>query len=439
LASTLLASICGSVPNHVANARADRGESAAIAEQAEPSAFPNESSSTTPITAEANASAPGVPRATPGDLPFVEWLATHCFVDRLAPSHYTTAWLKQQGTVRRPVDADSVLPIEDGKVMRAPGSAGSAERAARLRQELRDGKSHVVDCRLEVSTPRCPTCPDKEIVHTHYTAYLPAALFSRPEQVRSVLLLVPGGRGGRSRWFLSPIPGKGLFDSGSGGLRTKQRVDAYLAAHPDSTPPIAVALETRGAELNGAMNHLTRDIPRHVIETYLPGVPAEQIVFGAEGTSSGARAILEVLWQRPDAFATVGLTAAACGAIDPENEDGPSRGELEAWAATLADRHQRGSFHMRFAIGSHDPALPCSRSLHDLLLGAKMFDAIVPRLSNCAANKRPSDRSCDVELDGFVQYAGGTHNYGVLALGYAAQLDWHLAALDKAVRANARR
>jgi hypothetical protein len=294
-----------------------------------------------------------------------------------------------------------------------PGTPAARRRLADLREQLRTPASHLVDCYFDVDARACPSCPDRHLTRTRYAAYLPEALFRTPEKVRAVLMLVPGGRGGRSRWFLSPVPGKSMFDGGSGGLRTKQRLDAHYAAHPDAAPSIVVALESSGAELNGTVEHLTADVPSHIAATYLPGTPRADIAFGLEGTSSGARALLDAVWARPDAFATLGLTSMACGRLDPRNPHGVGASALEAWAGKLATRHRAGQFFARFAIGARDPLLPCSRALHGLFA-----DAGVLRRD-----------------EGWHALPGVAHNYGALDQSWGSQLAWHLAALDAAVHA----
>jgi hypothetical protein len=366
-------------------------------------------------------------------MPFLEWVASHCHIDALGPSAYTAAWFRH-ARLRTSFEEDALWPVPNGFEPLPEGSPEAAELAAVLRERFRmDPKSHVVDCRFEVPLRSCEHCKGKGDAFGHYIAYLPAALFSEPERVRSILLLVPGGRGGRSRAFLSPIPEKTIYDQGWGGLRTRQLVDAYLERRPGAAAPIVVSLESAGAEINnGRIEHLTHDVPRHIAETYLGGAPLSEIAIGAQGISSGGRAITEALFKKPDSFDAVALTCMACGVLDTRRPFAFPALEADAWARALKARAERGLFSMRFTIGSRDGQKPCSDGLYAFLGERGLFDLSSPPVySNCAEGAAPGEESCDVDRPSWRSYAGEMHHYGLLQKSFTPELEWILGELDQ--------
>jgi hypothetical protein len=366
-------------------------------------------------------------------LPFLEWVASHCLIDALGPSAYTAAWFRHARLLTS-FEEDALWPVPNGVEPLPEGSPEAAELAAALRERFRmEPKSHVVDCRFEVPLRNCEHCKGKGDAFGHYIAYLPAALFSEPERVRAMLFLVPGGRGGRSRAFLSPIPGKTFYEQGWGGLRTKQIVDAYLEGRPGAAAPIVVSLESAGSEINnGRIEHLTHDVPRHIAETYLGGAPLSEIAIGAQGISSGGRAITEALFEKPESFHTVALTCMACGVLDTRRPFAFPAAEADAWARALKTRADRGLFSMRFTIGSRDGQKPCSDGLYAFLGERGLFDLESPPVySNCAVGAAPSEERCDVERPSWRSYAGEMHHYGLLQKSFAPELEWILGELDK--------
>ncbi|MCC6527244.1 MAG: hypothetical protein IT373_31640, partial [Polyangiaceae bacterium] len=324
-------------------------------------------------------------------------------------------------------------PLPSGTRPPWPGSPDATRLAAELRQKwLEKPASHVVDCTYWQPLRTCPRCRPGQLA-ARYVAYLPAALFTEPERVRALALLVPGGRGGRSRAFLSPIPNKTIWNMGSGGLRTKQLVDAYLAAHPASVAPIVVSLESRGTELNnGQTEHLSRDLPEHIAATYLGGVPLADLVLGAEGISSGGRAVMETLFDEPAAFHAVALTCMACGKLDPGRPFGFGPEVFDRWADALQARAAAGQFELRFTIGSRDGQKPCSSALYSIFGAHGLFDlARPPVYTNGQPGKPESEDSCDTERPGWVSYAGEMHHYGLLKKSWAPELEWLLGALER--------
>jgi hypothetical protein len=360
-------------------------------------------------TLEVAPPAPQVPSIAPAA--FLSWVVSSCRVDALEPSTYTAQWVLHAQHFGAPEGA--LLPIADQAWRELPprGSRDAHARIDELGRAWRgDAGSHVVDCSFEVPKRHCEGCKDRGAERVgRYVAYLPAALFERPETVRSVLLLVPGGRGGRSRPFLAAIAGKSHYDRGSGGLDTRRLADDFYREHPDAAQSIIVALDGHGQEMiNGATEYLATDLPDHLASTYLPHVPREELVLGAEGLSSGARAIMRTLYAREDAFHSVGLSCMQCGAIDLRvwGRLGP-RGAVDAWMDRLALRSRRGDLAMRFAIGSRDGQLDCNEAYHRALVEHGVLE----------------------EQEGLTIYPGEMHHYGFVAVSYPDQLAWHLERL----------
>ncbi|HRI70353.1 MAG TPA: hypothetical protein PK156_39245 [Polyangium sp.] len=359
-------------------------------------------------------------------------VATHCYVDELAPTNYAVQWLNHL-LPREQAPAGAPWPSLKNQAFPAPNTPEARVRADELRKKWLDTpQSHVVDCYFAVpqrSDPaQVPTTKE-----AHYAAYLPAALFVTPERVRVALVYSPGGgRGGHSRPFLTEIPGKTIHDIAAGGLGTKYRLDQWLSKHPDASPPIFFALHSNGEEYgNSATEFLTDDVAKHIGAALLGGVEAKEIVLGIEGVSSGARTIMLALRARPHAFATVGLSCMACGGVDIRRNRIGSPEEVRAWAAQLSERAKRGELRMRFAIGSRDNQLPCNKELHRVLGEAGMFDrSRAAEFYECKEGVSPSESTCDYEVDGFRVYRGELHDYHFLSRSWQHQLEFHLEALS---------
>lgn len=361
---------------------------------------------------ESKASAPP---ASPIELRYLDWVVSHCHVDELMPSAYTHAWHRYP----RPADLlgpDDPVPLRVGRILPPEGSAAAKEQAAALKTAwLKSPRSHVIDCSLPIRTRRCPSCAVETVAHAHYVAYLPRALFVAPKTVRSVLLLVPGGNGGRSRPFMRPIPGRSVYDKGSGGLDTKRLADAFYSANQGASQAIVIALETSGLEVpSGSVEHLSHTMPGHIAETFLPHLSERDLVVGAEGVSSGAREIFRAAFHAPARFHTIGLSCMACGGIHPKTSRLAAPSEIRAFADVLADRRRKGSFDIRFAIGSRDGQLDCNKTFYDLFVEKGVF--------------------ANTDKDSFLIYDGEKHDFNFLRKSYAAQLEWHLAALHRIAR-----
>jgi len=378
-------------------------------------------------SAEPKPSPSAIAPARPASLSFASWVARHCYVDALGPSRYTETWRRY---ATEPADEDALPVIESGI---PPGGTDADELE---REWLAHPRSHVVDCRFRVKLRHCPACTGERSWEAMYVAYLPRDLFVAPGRVRKLLVLVPGGNGGRSRPFLSPLPGKTVFQRGSGGLRTKQLVDAWQADHPDRAAPIVMSLDSWGHEYNnGPIEYLSHEVPHHVAKRYLGGIDPKALIIGTEGISSGSRMILETLRVKPDAFNTAGLTCLSCGRLNPDTEAGIGEQGVMDLAESLASRHDDEDFELRFAIGTRDGQLPCNRRLHEIFGRAGLVDPDAPvKYSGCPDGVSKDAKRCNTLRDGFATYAGEMHHYGLLIKSHAPQIKWQLDTLDRLSR-----
>ncbi|MEM9695985.1 MAG: hypothetical protein AAGA56_25805, partial [Myxococcota bacterium] len=327
------------------------------------------------------------------------------------------------------------------------GTRAAKKRAAELRtQWLKDPQSRVLDCTGTFAMRVCRHCRNhgKRLRRIHYTVYLPRRFFVDTAAVRSLLMLVPGGNGGRTRPFLTQIPGKTVFHRGSGGLRTKQRIDQLLAREPGLAAPMVIGLETPGHPyVNGAVEHLSVDLPAHVASLFLAGRDPQTLWLAAEGISSGSRAILDTLFAKPDSLHVAGLTCMACGSIAGARGLGASRKknpqaisprQVETWAReSLRPRAARRELFVRFAIGTRDGQRPCSEALHELFVEHQIVNgnAVYRRLTCYDSIPGPERARCDYEEQDFASYAGEMHHYGLLEKSYAPSLEWQLRRLTE--------
>jgi hypothetical protein len=367
---------------------------------------------------------------------FYDYVASHCLIDALARSPYAIGWetwIKEEKRSRKFVPEHSPTPIRRAYGIPAPGSEKAVQRAEMLRTQWRaEPRSHVVDCRVDFE-PGDPKNP--KATRTWYTAYLPRALIVDPSKVRSILLLVPGGNGGRTRYFLTPIPRKTIYNKMSGGLQTKYFTDEWLKANPGASAPIIAA--TNGPALlhtNGPVAFFTRDLPTHLATTYL-GRPHTEVALGVEGISSGSRELMHAFRAQPEAFNTLGLTCMHCrrnDGIDPDKHLGTDV-ERWAWLTTVGQRARDGRLHIRFSVGNRDNQWGCNKEFHDLFVQAGALAKTAPRYDECKEDKEVGTDWCDTHWDGFYLVEGAAHHYGLLIDSWRPQLEWHLERLDKVV------
>jgi len=381
------------------------------------------------------------PRAPKPDLGFLDWVASHCLVDELWSTAYTRAWSEYRELEGDHfLKAGAPLPAPEEKRPPPAGSAEAEQLAAQLRQQwLASPRSHFVDCRFDIaSRTGKPWWEDKGRKYQHYVAYLPQALLEDPAKVRGILMLVPGGNGGRSRYFLTELPDRSIFFRGSGGLLVKERTDRFIAAHPKDPQAIVVAIDSSGIDsINGPVEHISYDVPKHIADTYLGAAALDDLALGADGISSGSRVIMQIVWQKPDALNVAGFTCMSCGSIRPSSELALGEPDaLLAWAKKLGERKRRGLFDARFTIGSRDGQLPCNLEFRELFAQGGVFADSEPVKSDCVA-QRPRRHRCNLSYDGFAITANQAHHYGLLKQAWEAQLSWLLTAMAKAARAKA--
>lgn len=389
-----------------------------------------------PPTPPETHSAQGSTSAQETSLDFLDFVASHCLADKLGQTEYTRGWETWlEGKGRRFIPQYAPQPIRTPFPIPAPGSRRAKKRASKLKKEWsQNPRSHVVDCKFPIPPRRCPGCRGRGAEKAYYTAYLPKDLFTNPERVRSILILIPGGNGGRVRYFLTPIPRKTIYQKMSGGLETKRHVDEYLENHPETSPPIVVALDGAGfLMVNGPTEFLTHDVPTHIAQTYLGRSNLHGIAVGAEGISSGSKATMKAMLSKPDAFHTLGLTCMHCrrfNGIDPDKDLGTPK-ERTAWLSTLSQRAQRNELHVRFSIGNLDNQWPCNKEFHELFANAGVLQSTDPEYTSCRRRRKPDTKHCDTTWDGFYLYDGQAHHYGLLLDSWVPQLQWHVETLSQ--------
>ncbi len=370
-------------------------------------------------------------------LDFLEFVVSHCLVDELDITEYAVGWRKWS---RRTGFRPKTGPVPNtGRHKRLPeGSQAAKKRAEALRKAWKENpRSHTVDCIIDLPRRDCELCRGKGAKRNAYIAYLPKELITAPEKVRSILLLVPGGNGGRTRYFLTPIPNKTIWDSMSGGLEVQRHTDEFLANNPGTTPPIVVALNSGGwLSINGNVEFLTHDMPTHIAQTYLGTSDLGKIAVGADGISSGSRSMMRAYAHRPKAHNTVGLTCMHCGGRKGgfQFEDdflvlNDTNKIFDSWRQRAKD----DLLHFRFAIGNRDKYWSCNLDIHQRLVKENIIKPSDPLYENCRGKEHP--RNCDTTWEDFFLYDGQGHHYGLLLDSWVPSLQWHIASLHKAVLA----
>lgn len=348
----------------------------------------------------------------PSSLAFAHWMVSNCHLDTLAPSAYTIAWFRYA----RPTDLlGPGDPKPDEALAKLPemGSKDALEQARAVERDwLQHPQSHVVDCSFLIEPRTCPDCRLGSVQRAHYVAYLPKLLFEQPERVHSMLLLIPGGNGGRTRPFMRPIPGHLVYDRGSGGLDTKRLADAFHTEHPELGASLIVALETSGgAYQNGPAEHLAHDLPGHLRSVFLSHLGERKAWLGAEGVSSGAGELYRAAMKHPDAFHTLGFSCMSCSGIDPRKGWLGGEASFQRFAEALSQRRKQGEFELRLAVGELDGQFKCNRAL---------YRGFVATGAAADAHEEPQ---------AFQVYPGEKHDFEFLRHSYRDSLYWHLSHL----------
>ena len=392
-----------------------------------------------PATAPVAASAPGLalqPRQieppTPAWDGYLDYVASHCLVDRLLTDRYSIELLQARGQapldVERPHLPATVMPP-------APGDLGYAVYAAQMKADwVANPRSHVLDCTIEVAPRDCPTCK----THTtrsrtfRYGMYVPKQFVETPGTTKSVLLLAPGGRGGRVRWFLEPEAYKVNQSRMTQGLGLQGKLDAHLGEHPELLAPLVITMDDPGfGYTNGTGEFMTHDLIEHVLATYLPGHTRDDIAFGVDAISSGSRNAALAFVEKPDAFDTFGWMCTFCsddGGFDPDRyfrAGSPGEETMKVWE----QRAQKGQLHMKFSIGKRDPFVGCNRKMHALLVEGGVIPADhEPMERDCAADDQ-GKQACVTVRPGMTEYPGVGHNYSLMPLAFDQHLYWHIEKL----------
>jgi hypothetical protein len=380
------------------------------------------------------------PRATPGTHAFLDYVAERCLVDRFVHDRYMAEYFQARGLAAlgedRPRLPSTVLPP-------SPSDVGFAVYKAQLKADwTANPRSHVLDCEIDVAPRQCPTCkPKSKKSRTfRYGIYIPKAYVMNPGSVSSVLLLAPGGRGGRTRWFLDPVAYKSSPSRQSQGLNVQTRVDAYLAAHPDAAAPFVITMDDPGlGYTNGVKAFMTEDLIGHVLATYLPGKERGDIAYGIDAISSGSKNAALAFIDAPDAFDTFGWMCTFCDekGFDADRYFAPGRrGDraLTVWR----ERAQAGELHMKFSIGKQDRFLACNQRLHQRLVKEEViFDGHDPYETGCAIGTAKSE--CVTVKPSMTEYPGVGHNYSLMPLAFDDHLHWHIERLGEVAQTRGER
>jgi hypothetical protein len=262
--------------------------------------------------------------------------------------------------------------------------------------------------------------------------YLPADYLDHPTRARPVLVLVSGGNGNRSRWFLSPTRPGGTIPA-TGGLAVRGRVDAWVREHPSAPAPLVVGLDGESDQFpEGLGTFLRRDLPAHLAATYLPAVPRARIPFGAECISSGCVALLAALRDDPSSYRAVGLLSPYVhpAGIDVAFFFGPPRARGRLFRDLVA-RHRAGAFELRFSIGVVDEHLARARALYRLLQAEGLYPAdVAPTYDRCQApGIQPNSSHCEARWPGLWLYPNVGHHYLALIPAFPPALAWQLDTL----------
>jgi len=397
-------------------------------------------------------SAPAVPVVEDIDTDFIDYVAAHCYIDRFANDHFKVEHFQALGLVPLTDDDDeedspfeSPLPPTPPRI--TPDDPGYPAFVAELKRTwLAEPQSRVLDCEVRVEPRTCERCEHSTRQSFRYGLYLPRRYFEHPEAVKTVLLLVPGGKGGRTRWFLEPTPYKVNKKRLSQGLSLQSRLDTYLADNPEMDPPLVITMDDPGqGYTNGIYEYLRTDLVSHVLQVYLPSKDRADIAFGVDAISSGSRNAAVAFIQDPYAFDTFGWMCTHCHltGFAPERYFGWPHSPGDKALAVWADRARRGELHMKMSIGKRDRFIGCNREVHELLLDAGVIARThEPYHTRCPEGIDPSHRlsreeaqQCITIKPGLTEYPGIGHSYELMPAAFGEHLNWHIARLTDVARA----
>lgn len=362
-----------------------------------------------------------------GEWPFIEHAVERCYLDRLARSDYLDDWVRAGGIERGIPEGDPVpspslsLPSWGPR----PRDAGFSSARAAIVRSLGDGRSHVMDCTFSTRAKD----PPHALGAVTYAVYLPADYLRNPRRTRGVLVLVPGGRGDRTRWFLTAKPGS-LFERGTGGLSLRSRLDRYASEHPSAPSPIVVTTDgPTGRWIDGRVEFIGRDLPAHIARTYLPHTPEREIPFGVQAISLGAAFTMRAVFADPTRFRSVGLMGTFCDAkgLLPERDFAP---DAARFYERLAQLVARGALSMRMDIGRRDTLYECNKRWYFALQRAGVFERREePEYERCQGRARPSSATCWARWPGFTTIPRLGHHYAAVVPVFEEDLRWQLDRL----------
>ncbi len=360
--------------------------------------------------------------------PFIEHARRYCLPDRLARTAYLEKWTPLFHGQLAPGEP---LPERHRELPRASGEDPPTldDQQRVLTWQSRPRVSHVMDCALPVPDE---SRADRILRTTSYAIYLPADYLDHPTRPRPILMLVSGGNGNRTRWFLTPSSTTGMIP-GTGGLEVRARVDAWAAAHPRDAPPIVVGLDGSSEQFpNGMWAFIGRELPEHLLATYLPGHPRGAIALGVESISSGAVEVAHALRADPGAFNTVGFLSPYVhpNGLNLDSAFGAATARRQLFQE-FARRHAEGVFAMRFSIGLLDDHFPRTWAWYRMLCDAGLFARVEsPTLDRCSASARHQNAdTCWSVWPGFYGVPHECHNYRALLPTFGPQFEWELETL----------
>ncbi|MBL8677943.1 MAG: hypothetical protein JNK05_02160 [Myxococcales bacterium] len=364
--------------------------------------------------------------------PFVAHAVERCYVDRLASSEYLTDWVAAGGLERARPEGDPVPSPSLSLPTWGPSSSSRefAAAAESLRRQLDPSRSHVMDCTLSVRAKD----PPHTLGAISYSVYLPGDYLRHPLRRRGALLMVPGGRGDRTRWFLTPREGS-LYERGTGGLSLRSAVDQWASAHAGASVPLVITVDgPTGRWIDGRVEFIANDLPQHVARTYLPQQREDETPFGVQAISVGAAFTVRAMRAAPTRFSSVALMGLFCDrtGVLPERDLGP---DVDTYYQELASRVRQGAFAMRMSIGRRDPFYECNKRWYFALQSAGVFAAQTdPTYERCEGEGPPSSARCWVRWPGFTGLPRLGHHYAAVVPVFAEDLAWQLDRLDALAR-----
>ncbi|MEL6178002.1 MAG: hypothetical protein AAFS10_03570 [Myxococcota bacterium] len=374
----------------------------------------------------------------PEGWPFWTHAIGSCFPDRLVYSAYLKWYAPQMWGLRRmmrPGDPKPTLGLAHPKRGPEPGT----EEFERVRnnwleawkpQEGQTYASHVMDCAF-----RFPWPPESEELSRPipYMVYLPSDYLEHPGRRRPLLVLFPGGRGNRTRWFLIPLDYR-FGEKGSGGVKMRWRMDDWADRHPGAPTPLVVSINGPGVFGRGNdVQFLSTILPEHILSTFLPHQTLENTPYGLETISSSGGIGVRALYAHPTQINVLGLNCLACvrAGLIPDTHLGP-REERMAITRLLAERKRQGVLDVRFSIGDADAYLGCNRALYNEFLEVGFWERQTePEFIDCGPKSRRWTRKqrCVRAWPGFFLYPRIGHTYRLLYASIDRALEWNAGLL----------